>query len=295
MRDLMIDIETLGSRPGSVILTIGAVSFDAETGQMGEEFYAAIDPATAAEVGLTTDIATMIWWMKQSDEARQAAFSGLTPIGTALAELGDYVRRADASRVWAKPPSFDLILLEAAFRACGIDVPWHFRTHRDCRTIFDLTGTLQPNFGTAHNALDDAKGQAFGVIAAYSKLRQAPSPQTNVEGRIAELEAENERLRKMLAGCDWYWPEDDTSSAACADGPWQIAENCDVKPGEVFAYSRGGVVETRYYGFLEAAEDADSDDQFEADEPTREAAEAKITAELQRRAALATTEGSDNG
>jgi len=99
------------------------------------------------------------------------------------------------------------------------------------------------------------------------------------------------RLRKAFASLDWYWPEDDTSSDACADGPWQIAENCDVKPGEVFGYSRGGVVETRYYGFLEAAEDADSDDQFEADEPTREAAEAKIAAELQRRAALATTEG----
>lgn len=103
---------------------------------------------------------------------------------------------------------------------------------------------------------------------------------------IAALKAENEGMRKILAGCDWYWPEDDTSSAACADGPWQIAENHDVKTGEVFGYSRGGVVETRYYGFLEAAEDADSDDQFEADEPTREAAEAKIAAELQRRAAL---------
>jgi len=99
------------------------------------------------------------------------------------------------------------------------------------------------------------------------------------------------RLRNAFASLDWYWPEEDTSSDACADGPWQIAENCDVKPGEVFAYSRGGVVETRYYGFLEATEDAESDDQFEADEPTREAAEAKISAELQRRAGLATTEG----
>lgn len=139
---------------------------------------------------------------------------------------------------------------------------------------------------------DDAVAHMVAGVNAVLNHPCAPAPQEHVEGRIAELEAENERLRQMLAGCDWYWPEDDTSSDACADGPWQIAENCDVKPGEVFAYSRGGVVETRYYGFLEAAEDADSDDQFEADEPTREAAEAKITAELQRRAALATTEGS---
>ncbi|THV13758.1 hypothetical protein [Rhizobium rhizophilum] len=127
------------------------------------------------------------------------------------------------------------------------------------------------------------------VAALDAHSQSLLAAQKNV---IDGLKAENDRLRKMLAGCDWYWPEDDTSSNACADGPWQIAENHDVKPGEVFGYSRGGVVETRYYGFLEAAEDSDSDDQFEADEPTREAAEAKIAAEVERRAALATTEGS---
>lgn len=85
---------------------------------------------------------------------------------------------------------------------------------------------------------------------------------------------------------DWYWPEDDTSSDACADGPWQIAENIDAKPGEVFGYARGGVVEVRYFGSLPAAEDSDSDDEFEVDEPTREAAEAKMAVEVARRAAI---------
>lgn len=98
------------------------------------------------------------------------------------------------------------------------------------------------------------------------------------------LERENAELREALASPDWYWPEDDTSSDACADGPWQIAENHDTAPGEVFGYSRGGVIETRYFGYLDPAEDADCDDNFEVDEPTREAAEAKIAAELTRRA-----------
>lgn len=112
--------------------------------------------------------------------------------------------------------------------------------------------------------------------------------------QIDRLKVENERMQRALGSLDWYCPEDDTSSDACADGPGQIAENCDVLTGEVFGYSRGGVVETRYYGFLEAAEDAGTDDRFEVDELTREAAEAKINAELLRRAALATSEGSDN-
>lgn len=98
------------------------------------------------------------------------------------------------------------------------------------------------------------------------------------------LERENAELRKKLDACDWYWPEDDTSSDACADGPWQIAENCDLPPGEVLAYSRGGVVETRYYAYLPAADDADSDDQFEVDTETELAVKQAIEAETARRA-----------
>lgn len=167
MRDLMIDIETLGTAPGSVILSIGAVAFDAETGEFGDEFYVAIDPQSAVSAGLTMDVSTLKWWMDQSEDARQEAFSGEDSIWNALIDFDDYVRRIDATRVWAKPPSFDLVLLEAAFRKVGIDIPWHYKTPRDCRTLFDLTNATQPDVGTAHNALDDAKSQALGVIDAY--------------------------------------------------------------------------------------------------------------------------------
>jgi hypothetical protein len=41
VKNVMIDIETLGTRPGSVILSIGACRFGADG--IGEEFYRAID------------------------------------------------------------------------------------------------------------------------------------------------------------------------------------------------------------------------------------------------------------
>jgi hypothetical protein len=163
----MIDIETLGTAPGSVILSIGAVTFDAESGELGEEFYVAIDPESAVKGGLTMDVSTLKWWMEQSQEARDAAFYGFWSLKPALEFLTQYVRRVEASRVWAKPPSFDLVLLEAAYRACAMGIPWHYKTPRDCRTLFDLTNATQPDVGTAHNALDDAKSQALGVIDAY--------------------------------------------------------------------------------------------------------------------------------
>lgn len=174
MRDLMIDIETLGTAPGSVVLSIGAVTFDAETGEFGEEFYVAIEPSSAVANGLTMDVSTIKWWMEQSADAQAAAFSGATHATTALLAFSEFVKAAGATRVWAKPPSFDLVLLESAFRSCFIDIPWHYRAPRDVRTLFDITGAVQPDVGTAHNALDDAKSQALGVVEAYRILAARP-------------------------------------------------------------------------------------------------------------------------
>ncbi|KQY27211.1 3'-5' exonuclease [Rhizobium sp. Root482] len=173
MKDLMIDIETLGTAPGSVILSIGAVAFEAVSGEFGEEFYAAIDPQTAVGAGLTVDVSTLKWWMTQSEDARGAAFAGERPLVEVLNDFSAYVRRIDASRVWAKPPSFDLVLLEATLRICDAAIPWHYRTPRDVRTLLDMSGTTaQTGIGVAHNALDDAKSQAADVINAFHALSQ---------------------------------------------------------------------------------------------------------------------------
>ncbi|MCV5360349.1 3'-5' exoribonuclease, partial [Escherichia coli] len=39
MKHLMIDLETMDNKPTSAIASIGAVFFDPETGEMGEQFY----------------------------------------------------------------------------------------------------------------------------------------------------------------------------------------------------------------------------------------------------------------
>jgi hypothetical protein len=101
---------------------------------------------------------------------------------------------------------------------------------------------------------------------------------------IAALLDEREAMKAALDACNWYWPEADTSSEYCRDSPREVIE--DNEAGDVIAVSRGGVVETRYYAWLPPAEDADSDDDFEVDEATEQDAEAKVAAELARRAAL---------
>lgn len=174
VKDLMIDIETLGTKPGSVILSIGAVAFDAETGELASNsFYRALSPIHCQSVGLTMDAETVAWWMIQSPEAQAAAFSGRDHPSLALLGLANFVLVHDPLRVWAKPPAFDIVLLESVYHRLTLQIPWGYKSLRDCRTLFDVTGVLQPTVGTLHNALDDAKAQAYGVIAAFAKLRAA--------------------------------------------------------------------------------------------------------------------------
>ncbi|HBK4710904.1 TPA: 3'-5' exoribonuclease, partial [Escherichia coli] len=62
---LMIDLETMGKNPDAPIISIGAIFFDPQTGDMGPEFSKTIDLETAGGV---IDRDTIKWWLKQSRE-----------------------------------------------------------------------------------------------------------------------------------------------------------------------------------------------------------------------------------
>ena len=64
MRHLMLDIETFGTTPGCVVLSIGAVEFDLD-GIKGE-FHAHIDVDSSTALGLKVDARTEKRWLEQS-------------------------------------------------------------------------------------------------------------------------------------------------------------------------------------------------------------------------------------
>lgn len=55
-----LDFETLSLKPDAVLLSIGACTFDTETGEVGNEFYLAIDPRTQHQRHISAD--TVLWW-----------------------------------------------------------------------------------------------------------------------------------------------------------------------------------------------------------------------------------------
>jgi hypothetical protein len=168
--EVMLDIESLGVKPGSVILNIGAVEFDPWTGEFGKELYVVIDVADSQSYGMTIDAETIKWWMNQSADARLSSFGGgkTYSLRAALNLLFNFTI---GKKIWCHGPSFDASLLEYAYRKVGLLIPWKFSDVRCTRTIYDLAGVSPDRSkGTHHNALDDAKAQAVAVVAGYQRL-----------------------------------------------------------------------------------------------------------------------------
>lgn len=163
-KSVMVDIETLGTRPGDVVLSIGAVWFSVEEG-IKSTFHVSIDPESSKAAGMRAQKSTLEWWEKQSEAARQAAFGGEFSLQSALKQFSMWLPQGDTTTVWGNGANFDNALLNAAYRAAKMDQPWTFWNDRCYRTMSSMfTKTRVERVGTGHNALDDATTQALRLI-----------------------------------------------------------------------------------------------------------------------------------
>jgi hypothetical protein len=175
---IMVDLETMGTRPGSVIASIGAVVFDPVEGTLGSQFYRTISLPSAAAAGLLFDGQTVKFWLNQSDAARAALFRDEGELSNVLIAFAEFWKGQRGEVFWSHGANFDEPVLGAAFHAVKLRTPWSYSASRCTRTIYDLAG-VKPDraAGTHHDALDDAIAQALAVCRAYDKLglsRAAP-------------------------------------------------------------------------------------------------------------------------
>lgn len=171
IENLMIDLETLGNGPNSVILAVGAVAFN-EAG-VGADFYRVVDPQSCVDAGLKMDVSTVMWWMGQSDAARDAVRRRGEPLATVLAELAAIID-PKVTCVWGNGATFDNVILANAYRARHKPTPWAFWNDRCYRTLKALRPDIEfARTGTHHNALDDARAQAEHAVRILRALRGA--------------------------------------------------------------------------------------------------------------------------
>lgn len=166
MRDLMVDLETMDNKPTSAIVSIGAVFFD-KTG-IGAQFYKRVDLQSCINSGLTVSGDTIMWWLKQSDQARLELARPAEELRQVLEDLHKFmVKHCDRKnlRVWGNGASFDNAILQNAYSVTQMPLPWEFWNDRCYRTLKAMyPGVKLQRSGDYHNALDDAKSQANHMI-----------------------------------------------------------------------------------------------------------------------------------
>lgn len=185
---IMIDIETLGIKPGAPIPTIGYCHFDWE---------GIHDSGTIAvnleidNIGKAADASTIKFWLRQGRDAIEKTFfrpekdQHMWP--SALGILAEQVAFGETEfgeGVWSNGPVFDLAHLEYWYAQLGGKPPWSHRSPRDCRTLWELASLLtgwdrgeatnrlkekHPNL-IEHDAENDAILQALLVIDARRAL-----------------------------------------------------------------------------------------------------------------------------
>ncbi|MBZ6973280.1 3'-5' exoribonuclease [Klebsiella grimontii] len=180
---VMVDLETMGKKHNAPIVAIGAVVFDPATGSIGESFYKVVCLESSVNWGAVIDPSTVIWWLKQSSEARSAIVNDdAIPLQDALLQFREFVSDNVAggskkAQVWGNGASFDNSILRSSYDCIAEDYPWEYWNDRDVRTMVELGQAISfdpkttiPFEGSRHNALADAIHQARYASAIWQRI-----------------------------------------------------------------------------------------------------------------------------
>jgi len=175
MADVMIDIESLDTTPNCVILTIGAVLFDPKGQGVIDRLELRPTIEDQTELGRTINDDTLRWWSEQSAEAQEEALGDRDRMSFKDCMEVLYHFCWNHKHVWSNGASYDVVVMETAFRQLDMRIPWPFYMIRDTRTLYDITGVKlkDEKHVTTHKAVEDAEHQAIVVQKGYMKLIKA--------------------------------------------------------------------------------------------------------------------------
>jgi hypothetical protein len=174
MKHAMIDLETLGTTPQSIFMSIAAVQFNPDSGAVGKHFACNVDLQSSIDVGRKWSSSTLQWWLTQRKDIMLKMFNAPVPLATALREFKQWIEENGIIFVWGNSASFDVSMLVDAFNQLGIAVPWKYNNERCYRTIskeFDkFLDEVFPYPEDAHDPLVDCMYQVTRLNHIYRRI-----------------------------------------------------------------------------------------------------------------------------
>lgn len=174
MKNVMIDIETMGNTSNAAIVSIAAIAFDINTGKTGNQFYTTVTLQSCLDTGLHCDASTIQWWMEQNEHARKKLFDTRSmDIADALESLYKWINENDLLYPWGNSARFDLGLLTDAYQKINHALPWKFYNERCYRTISSLfpeVKALIPKPENAHDPIVDCEYQIKVLVKLWNRI-----------------------------------------------------------------------------------------------------------------------------
>lgn len=184
-KDIMVDIETLGTDSDATVFQISAISFDIETGEYHSIFNKIADVEKNRE--LKIDGSTLKWWLNTDKELLTRLLN--EGDGSSDELLRDFHKwlisqSEDIKNVylWGNGILFDNKIIQHQLDSIGLEYPVFYRNDRDVRTIVDITSKklglsekelkskYDDNSLTKHDAINDVKYQINLVVNCYNEL-----------------------------------------------------------------------------------------------------------------------------
>lgn len=184
--DIVVDIETLGTKSDSPIIQIGAIFFDIKTAEVINTFDYVVDIENTM---IDVSGSTLRWWLNEDhnlfkDIILNSKNKGCRPIYEILnflrqdimsfKELGDVY-------LWGHGILFDNNIIRTAMEKVGIEYPIDYNKDRDVRTILELAclkeDVTENEFrnkhsvvGVKHDAINDCMNEMKWICEAYNIL-----------------------------------------------------------------------------------------------------------------------------
>lgn len=195
---LMIDLETLSTRPDAAVVQMGAAIFDPDSapGTILHEASWSVRPDLER---CHVEYRTLCWWMNNpSNEVRARVFNQNTGHWVDQSSLnlileafvfGSVGSAQHLGGVWSHGAAFDLSIL----RFCKDPTPWSHWQERDTRTLAMACWMLgidpdllrpEPRQDRQHDALVDAREQAQWVQGMVGALKRQGA--TMASGGLSE-------------------------------------------------------------------------------------------------------------
>lgn len=168
---VMIDVETLGVKPGDVVTEVGIVVVDEGWNEV-TSVSSFLDVSDSLLKGLRVDESTMEWRQAQGCMHFSGGGDKLVDYCVGLNGFVEGLKKLEGGvcelEFWSWG-AFDQGMLDGVYAAVGVDVPWHYAEWRDARTVCKLAGVLREG-DVEHDGLADCYQQVDALRRAFDVL-----------------------------------------------------------------------------------------------------------------------------